>query len=70
MKISELVNQLNQMKSIHGDIEVTQIGTLEPINQKNPLKGSFESTVETLLHKNDEFAGEKNSDRVLIAWQC
>ena len=68
MKISDLVNQLNEMKSKHGDIEVTQIGTLKTPS-KEPFADAFESTVETLIYKDDEFAGDLNFNRVLMLWQ-
>ncbi len=68
MKISELVNQLNKMKSEHGDIEVTQIGTLKTPS-KEPFADAFESTVETLIYKDDEFAGEESHKRILAVWQ-
>ena len=69
MKISDLVNQLNEMKSEHGDVEVTQIGIDFHLGSKEPFADAFESTIETLIFKDDEFAGEESHKRILAVWQ-
>ena len=68
MKISKLIEQLNEMKSEHGDIEVTQVGTLKTPS-KEPFADAFESTIETLIYKDDEFAGKESHKRILAVWQ-
>ena len=69
MKIDDLVEQLLRMKERKGNVEVTMIGTLQAIDRKNPFDGAFESTIESLLYREDEFADEKDYKRVLLAWQ-
>jgi hypothetical protein len=69
VKIDVLQKKLDEMKSLYGNIEVTMVGTLNHPDNKDPRSNTFESTVESLFYKNDEFAKEKNCKRVLVAWQ-
>ncbi len=53
MKISNLVNHLEEVKQIHGDIEVTVTASTLPDDCGDPIPDVYESTAETLKVQND-----------------
>lgn len=70
MKISTIIKQLSEIKKVHGDIEGTCTGSLEPISldaSTAAISGKpFESTIENFEVKE---ASEKPPKRVMILWQ-
>ena len=48
MKISQLISELEKVKSCQGDIEVTCTGSSLPDNHGGPIPDVFETTVEGL----------------------
>ena len=49
MKISELVEQLKDIKQREGDIEVSCTGSTLPDDHGGPIPDVFETTVENLI---------------------
>jgi len=64
MMISELIEKLKEVKSVHGNLEVTMTGTYESEDGDHV----FESTIESHLIMEDEFAGKKEK-RLKLFWQ-
>lgn len=56
MKISRMIQELQDIKEKHGDIELTMTATLLPENNK-PGSDVFASTVETIKVKKDDIFG-------------
>ena len=65
MKISAMIQQLQQIQNQHGDLEVTVTGSFAEESQK-PFSDCFDSTAET-LHITDSNGFGKH---VRILWQC
>ena len=62
MVISRLIEELEELKEVHGDVDVTMEG-----NHQWRGEDPFESTVETLIYKENEIG--QLGKRVQLFWQ-
>ena len=65
MLISNLIEQLQQIKAETGDIEVTTLGTLN----REDGEDVFESTVESMGVLKGEFGRSGQTTRLRLYWQ-
>ena len=70
MRLSRLIEELQEVLKEEGDMEVTMTGCLLPEDNENPLPNAFESTVETHRFLNTPFGKKKiPMKRLKLFWQ-